>query len=81
MTAATPAVTMTGIHKRFGAVRANEDVSIKVDAGTGNDFVSVTRVFAAKDAVFIGGDGFDTFDNNGVDGGEKLEIKEFEQFV
>ena len=34
MTLTVPAVTMTGIHKRFGAVRANDDVSIRVDAGT-----------------------------------------------
>jgi hypothetical protein len=41
----------------------------------------VTNVYAVKDAVFLGGDGFDIFDNNGVGGGEKLEIKEFNQFI
>jgi hypothetical protein len=55
--------------------------NIKVDAQTGNDFVAVTNVRAAADAVFLGGDGFDTFDNNGVSAGEKLEIKEFERRV
>ncbi len=51
--------------------------NIKVDAQTGNDVVAVTQVRAASDAVFLGGDGFDTFIDNGVSGGEKLEIKEF----
>src|SRR5438046_10732658 len=30
----TPAVRMTGIHKRFGAVRANEAVNLAVGAGS-----------------------------------------------
>jgi hypothetical protein len=57
------------------------DKNIKVDAGVGNDTVAVTRVSAASDAVFLGEDGFDTFVNRGVSGGEKLEIKGFERFV
>jgi len=60
-------------------VRSNKN--IKVDADVGNDYVAVQNVVAAKDAVFLGGDGFDTFKNRGVSGGEKLEIKEFDQFV
>lgn len=55
--------------------------NIKVDADNGNDYVRVQNVFAASDAVFLGGDGFDTFENRGVRGGEKLEIKEFDRFV
>ncbi len=34
ITAAVPAVHMTGIHKRFGAVAANQDVALRVAAGT-----------------------------------------------
>lgn len=62
-------------------IRIFSRINIKVDAQNGNDFVSVTKVRAASDAVFLGGDGFDTFDNNGVSGGEKLEIKEFNRQV
>lgn len=57
------------------------DKNIKVDADTGDDFVAVRNVFAANDAVFLGEDGFDTFEDRGVSAGEKLEIKEFDQFV
>ena len=57
------------------------ELSNEVDADVGNDFVAVTNVVAAKDAVFLGEDGFDTFDNNRVRAGEKLEIKGFERFV
>lgn len=67
--------------RRHLHIRVNSNKNIKVDVQTGADFVAVTRVVAAKDAVFLGGDGFDTFDNNGVRGGEKLEIKEFDRFI
>ena len=53
----------------------------KVDVEVGNDLVRVGNVVAAKDAVFLGGDEFDTFVNRGVRAGEKLEIKEFDRFV
>ena len=37
--AVPPAVQMRGIHKRFGAVRANDDVSLTVAAGTAHGIV------------------------------------------
>jgi hypothetical protein len=55
--------------------------NIKVDAQTGNDVVAVIKVRAVSDAVFLGGDGFDTFINNGVSGGEKLDINEFNRHL
>jgi hypothetical protein len=62
-------------------IDVRSEKNIKVDADTGDDFVGVRNVFAAKDAVFLGEDGFDTFENRGVSAGEKLEIKEFDRFV
>lgn len=74
------------VEAKKGIDRANlvnvwSNKNIKVDMDAGNDYVRVQNVFAAKDAVFFGEDGFDTFENRGVRAGEKLEIKEFDRFV
>ncbi len=56
--------------------------NIKVIADVGNDHVATTDVRADHDAVFDGGDGFDTLVRRGfLIGGQKLEIKGFEQFA
>jgi hypothetical protein len=66
---------------RVDLIDVRSDKNIKADAGVGTDFVLVRNVVAASDAVFLGEDGFDTFKDRGVSGGEKLEIKEFNRFV
>lgn len=63
----------------FTAVTSGKNITVTLD--TGNDSFSGTNVFAEFDAVFDGGDGIDTFEDNGVAGGEKTEIKEFEIFL
>lgn len=55
--------------------------NISVNAAGGQDIVVATRVAAAYDAVFAGGAGTDTFDDNGVTAGVKREIKEFEILI
>jgi hypothetical protein len=56
--------------------------NIKVITDVGNDRVATTDVQASYDAVFDGGDGFDTFVRRGfLRGGQKLEIKGFERFA
>jgi hypothetical protein len=55
--------------------------SVKVNTDTGDDYVVATVVSAAVDANFVGGDGFDTLNNNGITAGAVLELKEFEAFV
>lgn len=62
-------------------VNVTSHKNITVNTDVGNDFVAVTNVVAANDAVFLGEDGFDTFVNDGVEAGEKLEIKGFELVV
>jgi hypothetical protein len=55
--------------------------NIIVSADSGNDTVSGTSVAAELDAVFEGGAGTDRFENFGITGGVKLEVKEFEVFA
>jgi hypothetical protein len=55
--------------------------SLSVNTDDGNDRVTATNVSAAVDAIFAGGAGFDIFDDNGVFGGVKLELKEFESII
>jgi hypothetical protein len=57
-------------------VASAKNLTVSVDEG--NDRVSGSAVSAAVDAVFEGGAGTDTFEDYGVTGGVKLEVKEFE---
>lgn len=57
-------------------VSAGQSVLVHTDGG--NDKVTATDVAAAIDAIFTGGDGVDTLDNNGIIAGAILELKEFE---
>lgn len=66
---------------RVDLVDVRSRKNIKVDVDLGSDTVAVQNVYAAHDAVFLGGDGFDTFQDRGVSAGEKLEIKQFERIV
>ncbi len=54
--------------------------NIKVSFDSGTDLMDGTNVFAEYDAVFEGGDGFYSYIDGGIGGGEKTEIKEFEFF-
>ncbi len=69
--------TSTG-DDRVTLTRVSAGNSVKVNTDGGNDLVVATIVSAAVDAIFAGGDGFDTFDNNGVTAGAVFEFKEFE---
>ena len=52
-------------------------VSLDADA----DAVTVTDVTVTEDAVFEGGAGVDSFIDQGISAGIKLEVKEFERFL
>lgn len=54
--------------------------NITVSADEGNDTVSGTAVSAGVDAVFEGGAGVDIFEDFGITGGTKKDVKEFEVF-
>jgi len=57
----------------------NKNLTVSVDAG--DDRVSGADVAVAFDAVFEGGIGTDTFEDYGITGGEKKDVKEFEVFL
>lgn len=52
--------------------------SLTVSLDAGNDTFTGTRVSVAEDAVFEGGAGVDVFNDRGIFGGIKKDIKEFE---
>lgn len=58
--------------------RVTSAKSIDVHAGDNDDTVSGTAVAAAVDALFTGGGGVDSLRDNGITGGVKKEVKEFE---
>ncbi len=60
-------------------VTSGKNITVTMDVG--DDTVLGTNVFAEYDAVFEGGDGNDSILDDGIDGGEKKEIKEFEIFL
>lgn len=60
-------------------VAAGKNLTVLVD--TGDDFVTATNASAVADAVFDGGDGLDTLVDDGITGGEKKEIKDFETIL
>ncbi len=62
----------------FTDVTSGKNINVAMD--TGNDIFVGTNVFAEFDAVFIGGNSTDTFNDNGVAGGEETNIIEFEIF-
>ncbi len=55
--------------------------NLTVSADSGNDRVSGAGVEVALDAVFEGGAGTDTFEDFGITGGVKKDVKEFEVFL
>jgi hypothetical protein len=55
--------------------------NIIVSADSENDRVAGTAVSAALDAVFEGGAGSDRFEDYGITGGVKKDVKEFEVFL
>lgn len=57
-------------------VTSMKNVSASLDQGA--DRLEVTDVYAEFDAVFVGGSEVDTYVNNGVFAGVKLEVVEFE---
>lgn len=69
----------TGDHAdRVTLTRVSAGNSVKVNTDSGDDAVVATDVAAAVDAIFTGGAGVDSFDNNGVSVGAVFEFKEFE---
>jgi hypothetical protein len=60
---------------------SNIGKSALISLAGGADRLTLTSVAAAVDAIFEGGSGVDTLDNNGVTVGAVLEIKEFEVFI
>lgn len=63
---------------RVTLTRVSAGNSVKVNTDAGDDRVVATSVAAAVDAIFTGGAGVDSFDNNGVTAGAVFEFKEFE---
>lgn len=59
----------------------SSDSSVKVNTDDGNDRVTATRVSARVDAIFVGGAGTDVLDDNGIIGGVKKEVVEFESVI
>jgi hypothetical protein len=57
-------------------VASAKNLTVSLDSG--NDKVSGMNVSAALDAVFEGGAGSDTYEDYGITGGTKLDVKEFE---
>ncbi len=57
-------------------VAAGKNLIVSLDSDT--DKVTGMNVSAGYDAIFEGGAGSDTFEDYGITGGTKLEIKEFE---
>jgi hypothetical protein len=55
--------------------------NMTVSADIGNDRVSGAAVEVVLDAVFEGGAGTDTFEDFGITGGVKKDVKEFEIFL
>jgi hypothetical protein len=55
--------------------------NIIVSVDSENDRVAGTAVSAALDAVFEGGAGSDRFEDYGITGGVKKDVKEFEVFL
>lgn len=61
--------------------RATVAGDILVQMDDGNDRVVATNVSAGLDAIFIGGAGIDVLDDNGITGGTKKEVLEFESVI
>jgi hypothetical protein len=60
-------------------VQSGKNMTVSVDIG--NDRVSGAAVEVVLDAVFEGGAGTDTFEDFGITGGVKKDVKEFEVFL
>lgn len=60
-------------------VAAGKNLTVSADEGA--DRVSGANVSAEFDAIFEGGSGSDTFEDYGITGGTKKEVKEFETFL